>query len=174
MVGAVAGAASTALIVPRLSSQATFAPVIEDQGPVALALDVFQALKSGEYAVVEKRFPPKEALASVFPAESPFIIRYSELKEKLAGEFEQCRIDYPILSNSELVRVEGFFVTITSPAGKEIAAYDNAHLYVQSDGMVYDIKLDELLRIDGVWYLVELPGKEGAGTPKPISQDMRN
>lgn len=145
-------------------------PAITMREPVQVAEQVFTALQTDNFSLVEDLFPSKNALASIWPGDSPFVTRYDELKAKLRREFDQCLIDYPGLADAELVRVDGDYgVLPPTPGSPEGAAcFDNAHLFVRIGDLVYDIKLDELFQIDGVWYLVELPGKRGARPPKPI------
>ena len=147
-------------------------PDITMQEPIDVAGAVLAALQKNDFSIVEGLFPPKSELASVFSVDSPFVARYDELKAKLRDEFEQCLIDYPGLANAKLVRVDGDYGELSaSPDVLEQAEFfDNAHIFVQIGDLVHDIRLDELIKIRGAWYLVELPGK--AGAVPPMSIDM--
>lgn len=165
------GGAMGATIGTYFLNIGTGRPEITAQGPVEAVRAVYGALQTGRFDSLETLFPSREQLASAFSEDHPFVARYDELKAKLQQEFERCRGDYPSLTGAELVRVDGDYGILANQNGGEaIEVYDNAHFFVLVGGTLYDIRLDELFKIDGEWYVVELPGKQGAESPRAIEQ----
>lgn len=140
--------------------------------PQDVARTIFTALQEEDFAPVEALFPTKAQLASVFPADHPIITQYDILETKLKQDFDRCLTDFPSLADAVLLQINGDYGELPMPAdpSKMMRAFDNAHMFVQVGDLVYDIKLDEILEIDGAWWIIELPGEYGTAPPKSIDE----
>ena len=147
-------------------------PEVTMQEPIAVAETVLAALQEQDFSMVEGVFPSKDLLASAWPPDHPFVARYDELKTKLRAEFDQCLADYPDLAGAKLVRVDGDYGEgpTSEKERSPVEFFDNAHFFLQIGDLIYDIRLDELVKLGDAWYLVELPGTNGA--MEPISLDQ--